>query len=448
VNHFDVLVLAFAGVALVALYQVRPCTFILAGNNLVVSRALSGIDRGGAPISQSYIPNYIFSPENLATAASILIIMLVALAASTLVFARKRARIGPDAPAVPRPILIGIALYLVAYAGARSTIFTGAYADSDLIRYDVELAGGHAFLCSLVLYELVRRRLLAQISARKAFGVMFLIFATIGYARGGTGLTTGYLVASAILLLPRTGTARRVENLFRIGAMLAGILALSFVVRGVRASLASEGTGAVSAFVEGVLEQEQQRDERGEGAEAVANGTQSATHMLLCINLYDSGISREWRSIYNVIEYTFMPSFFVRWFNWTRSIEPAWELLNHYIHGGGINVLGELYWNGGFLCLLIVGTALAFFCSFVDTHYRSSPFWLIMAAQFAPTFLMGYGYGFPQVSRGAINGLIAVAAYKAYSAIWGRQEAGGTRPARQAQAVEQTSTVSSGPSVQ
>jgi len=432
-NYFDILVLAFAGAALVALYQLRPCTFILAGNNLVVSRALSAIDQGGAPTSQGFIPTYIFAPENLATAASILTIVLVASAASTLVLARKRGRIGQDGPAVPRPVLIGIVIYLVAYAGARNTIFTGAYADSDLIRYDVELAGGLTFLCSLVLYELVRRRLLAQISARKAFGVMFLIFATIGYARGGTGLTTGYLVASAILLLPRDGTARRFENLFRIGSMLAGILALSFLVRGVRASLASEGTSAINSFVEGVVEREHRRDELGEGAEDVANGTQSATHMLLCIDLYDSGISREWRSIYNVIEYTFMPSFFVRWFGWTRSIEPAWELRKYYIHGGGINVLGELYWNGGFLCLLIVGTALAFFCSFVDTRYHSSYFWLIMAAQFAPSFLMGYDYGFPQVARGAINGLVTVAAYKAYSAIRGRQEASETRRAQQAQ---------------
>ena len=88
--------------------------------------------------------------------------------------------------------------------------------------------------------------------------------------------------------------------------------------------------------------------------------------MLLCTTLYDSGSSRNWRSIYNVLEYTLMPSFLVRWLGWNRSIEPAWELASHFVHGGGINVLGELYWNGGLLCVAVVATAIAFFWSKVS----------------------------------------------------------------------------------
>jgi hypothetical protein len=418
VSYFDLLVLAFAALAVVALYLVRPATFVLAGNNLLVARAFAAIDRGGPPWSMGYLPTHLFAPDNLTTAATILTIMLVALVTSTLLVTRHvHVRIRPDAPAVPKSVLIVIGLYLAAYAGARSTIFSGGYMVREGTRYDLELAGGHAFLCSLVLYELARRRLLGTISARKAFLMMFFIFAVIGYAKGGTGLTTGYLVASAILLLPRTGSTRRFANMSRIGAVLLGVLALSFVVRGVRSSLAEEGGEAVGNFVDSILAMEQQSSETGEGAESVANATQSATHMVMCIDLYDRGLSREWRSIYGVVEYTFIPSFLAPWFGWTRSIEPAWELMGHYIHGGGINVLGEFYWNGGYLCVLIMCAVLALFCSLVDTRYRASPFWLMIIAQFAPSFLMGYGYGFPQVARGAINGLVATVAYLAYAVV-------------------------------
>ncbi|MGO9662535.1 MAG: hypothetical protein ACLP66_04405 [Polyangia bacterium] len=133
--------------------------------------------------------------------------------------------------------------------------------------------------------------------------------------------------------------------------------------------------------------------------------------------MYDGGFSREWRSIYNVVEYTFKPSFLLSTFGWERSIEAAWELADHFIHGGGIYVLGEFYWNGGFLCVVIMATALSFFCFIVDKNYRASPFWLMMLSQFAPSLFMGYGYGFAQVSRGAINGLLVAVAYKGLSSI-------------------------------
>jgi hypothetical protein len=64
-----------------------------------------------------------------------------------------------------------------------------------------------------------------------------------------------------------------------------------------------------------------------------------------------------------------------------------------------------------------MATALSFFCFVIDEKYRESPFWLMMLAQFAPSFFMGYGYGFAQVSRGAINGLLVAVVYKGLSSI-------------------------------
>ena len=418
-NYFDVLVVISAGIALIALYQLRPCALILAGNNLLVSRALSAIDHSGRPSNQRFLPAIVFSEENLQTAATILTISLATLFIFFLVLPPQRKHITPAAPRIPQFFLVAVAIYLVAVVGSTATMFTVAYGSSGRIRYDLELGGAHAFLCSLLIYELARRRLLGELTARRAFSIAFLIFGATGFARGGTGLTTGNLVASAILLLPR-GSTSRLRDSARTGGVILSIIALSFVVRGVRTAIASEGTHAVGAFIEGVLEMEDQRNETGVGAENVANASQSAAHMLECITLYDGGVSRQWRSIYSVVEYTLVPSFFTNWFGWTRSIEPAIELTQHFIHGGGVNVLGELYWNGGWLCVVIVATAISLFCSIIDRHCWRSPFWLMMVAQFAPSFLMGYGYGFPQVARGAINGLLAAGCYVTFAALRGR----------------------------
>jgi hypothetical protein len=410
--------------ALVALYQLRLCTLILAANNLLLSRSLASIERWGPPASQRFLPVYLFSDENLTTAAVILSFSLVTMVIFMILFQRKRVRIGPTAPAIPKPLLVAIGLYLVAYTGSAQSIFSSAYATDQQFRYDMELAGGHALICSLLLYEIVRQRLLGLTTARRAFLVMFVAIGIPHYMRGGTGLTTGYLTAAAILLLPRTGAARRLTNMVRIGAIISAVLAISFVVRTTRAVLYLEGASAISTSIKNAFEMENSREESSEGVESVANASQQAAHILMCITLYDGGNSRNWRSIYNVVEYTFIPSFFVRWFGWKRSIEAAWELAANFIHGGGINVLGEFYWNGGYLCVVIMATALSFFCALVDWRYRSSPFWLMMLCQFAPTFLGGYGYGFAQVSRGAINGLVVASIYWILS----RLRLGGEKP--------------------
>jgi hypothetical protein len=412
VSYFDLLVVANAIAAIIALYQLRICTLILVGNNLLVSRALGSIERYGPPTSQRFIPASVFSSDNLSTAAGILTISLVTVVAFTLASARQRIRIGPDAPAVPRFALVLIGLFFLVYMGKSETILSSGYTTAiSTPRYDFELAGGTALICGLLVYELARRRLLALITARRAFMIVFVTFFFVFYLKGSTGIVTGYLVTSAMLYLPRTGAAKRMTNMFRIGGVLLGILVMSFIVRMVREGLSEGGLTSITGAVESAIASEESRDEGTDGLESTANASQSATHMLLCETLYDSGISRDWRSIYDVVEYTFIPSFFERWFGWERSIDSRWELASYYTHGGGINVLGEFYWNGGWLCVVIMTTLLSFFAYLVDKNYRASTFWLLMMAQFAPSFLMGYGYGFAQVSRGAINALLVAGVY-------------------------------------
>jgi hypothetical protein len=412
VNYFDALTAAFAVLSLVAVYQLRPCTLALAGNNLLVSRALSQMYVNGKPASQFFLPGFLFSPENLAIAGTLLAISFVSLVVATVGLRRTQNRIAADAPALPRWLIIATAVCLVVYAGARSTIFTSGYASRSVLHYDFELGGGiYTFLCSILLYELTRRRLLGQMRAWSAYLLLFLLFFLTGYSKGGTGLTTGYLVTGAVLLLPRTGASRRLSNLLRISAVLAGILALSLVIRSVRTTLASQGGDAINEFIESLG---QSQEDSSEGLETRANATQSASHVLMCTYLYDAGHSRSWRSLSDVVEFTLKPSVFVYYFGWSRPVDPATDLLTYFIHGGGINVLGECYWNGGYLGVLILVSLLSLFCGLVDKYYRSSPLWLMLMAQFAPVFLMGYSYGIPQVCRGAINGLLAYAVLHAY----------------------------------
>jgi hypothetical protein len=73
--------------------------------------------------------------------------------------------------------------------------------------------------------------------------------------------------------------------------------------------------------------------------------------------------------------------------------------------------MGELYWNGGYLCVAIGVILILLAAYFCDTRYRASFVWLILACTYTPLLLMGVGYGFAHVSRGFINGLVVLAIY-------------------------------------
>ena len=141
----------------------------------------------------------------------------------------------------------------------------------------------------------------------------------------------------------------------------------------------------------------------------LANGSQYAAHVLECIQLYQGGVSREWKSIYLPLEYTFKPAAVINALGLTRSEEAAWELARYFIHGGGIYLLGELYWNGGYLCVVLVFLGIAWWSYLCDTRSADSFFWCVCACFFYVGLLQGMGYGFAQVSRGMINGLIGYA---------------------------------------
>jgi hypothetical protein len=303
-------------------------------------------------------------------------------------------------------MLVLLGLYFVGLIFSQKTIFTNAYTDPDRVLYGFNLSGGHALLASILLYEVVRCTLFGELSRPKGFSLLLAVFILTDYLKGQTGLATGYLIVAATLILGGEPQARR--RWFSLGLALVALLAISLSIRGVRANFYERGTSSISAFSAALQTNEEEVSQTGEGAEAMGNGVQYAAHVLECISLYEAGVSREWRSVYLPVIYTFQPSFVMKLLDVERPKEAAWELADYYIHGGGIFVIGELYWNGGYACVAIVFGAVLLLCWLCDTRWRASFVWLLLLCCFAPGVLQGAGYGFAQVSRGLFNGLLAL----------------------------------------
>jgi hypothetical protein len=408
VSAFDALLAVYLALALVALARLRPATLIVAGNQLAVLRGLSLAAEVGQPRSQSFLPASVFSNANLEIAATLFFLQAVLLACFVLWPERAPATPPPPPPEVPRWLRWALAAYFVVVTLSTRTVLTHSYADPGRNLVGFNLSGAHALLTSLVLYEVARR--VKSGLTKPATGLLFILglFIVTDYLKGSTGFATGYVIIAAILLFREE--PRRLRRWLMVCTAMASAVALALAVRGVRATFFEEGTQAVSTFAERLGSQEQRTAQSGEGLELFGNGAQYAAHILECISLYEAGVSREWRSIYLPLEYTFKPSFLVEPLGLSRPKEAAWELSEYYIHGGGIFVLGELYWNGGYFCAVVCLAGLFWFCRRCDLGSRDSALWLLFVCEFAPSLLQGMGYGFAQVSRGALNGLVVLGA--------------------------------------
>jgi hypothetical protein len=215
------------------------------------------------------------------------------------------------------------------------------------------------------------------------------------------------------------GEPRPLRRWATLGGSMAALVLFSLTVRSVRATFWQDGAESLSSLQQTLSDDDERIARTGEGVETMGNGVQYAAHVLECVELYESGLSREWRSVYLPVVYTFQPKFIMLMLDLERPKEAAWELADYFIHGGGIFTLGELYWNGGYVCVLLVFAGLLWFCWLCDTRWRTSFVWLLLLCEFAPNTLQGMGYGFAQVSRGIFNGLIALGCY----VIWKRLRA-------------------------
>ena len=405
---FDTLMLFTALAAGIAVARLRACLFVIAGNQLLTLRALDNIASYGPPASQSFLPASVFGAPALEVARILFTLATAVLLLFALLPARRREPAPVESlPPVPRWLLLLVGVYFVALALSSKTIFSSEYTDPRRQNFAFTLGGGvQVLLSSLVLYELYRRVRLGWMRPMLAYVLLIALFAATDFLKGATGLATGYAVAGAFLLVGVEPRPRR--RFLLLCGLLAALVATSALVRGVRASLHERGAAAVSSFADALVEWEEHKGRTGEGVERSTNGTQYAAHVLECISLYEAGLSREWRSIWAPLDYTLKPAFLLEPLGLVRVREAAWELGDYYVHGGGIYVLGELYWNGGYLCAAIVWLALVGFAWLCDVRFGRSLVWLMMFCQFAPGLLQGMGYGFAQISRGVFNAFIAL----------------------------------------
>ncbi len=429
--QFDLLAIASALLAVRALQVRRPATFFLLANQFLVCRAFSRIETAGPPLSLSYLPQFLFSEHQLGVAKTMFLITTSIMFVFTCLGNKSRTPASVPVPAVPRWLLIVASCYVVLLAASSKTILEGAYSDMERYRFQVDLVGGGVLIFSLLLFEIVRRVLVGSLTGWKGLGIIFAMFFATYFLKGGTGLATGYVFCAAVMMLGRQNQSRTPWiTLLVIGVSLA---ALTSIIRSVRPRLHLEGFGAITqVLTEGLADDDGLDTTTPTGlVEGNLNGIQAAAHVLMCIGLWENGIGRDWRSVTDVVEYTFKPRILADQFGWTRSIDAPWELRDNFFHWGGINIIGEFYWNGGYLCVVVMWSLVSLFAFMCDTRWQHSFTWLVLLCNFGPTLLMGAGYGFNQTARGAINGVIVLIAYSCWKKL-GSGVTSSTQPVRDA----------------
>ncbi|MBS2027831.1 MAG: hypothetical protein JST54_08020 [Deltaproteobacteria bacterium] len=391
-----------------AFAELRPSTFIIAANLALVCLSMQDIASFGRPPAQSFVPESVFAAESIQCAIWVLAIPSVIAFVTALIPYSQRTP-SSEFPKLPKQLLWGAYIYFGAYTLSMKTIFETSYAASDQIVFNLNLGGANALIFSIFIYEIARRSMQRPERSMLYFVTVTLVVAATQLFKGATGLAAGNLITASFLIF--SSKPKWTRAVLLASTILASTLA-AYTVRGVRTQVSDIGSAAVSELYAQTISS-------GDGPwasgplsrlQSVGNAVQSATHVLECVSLYNSGISREWRSTYAPIVYTFEPSFLLNVFDLTRPKEAAWELFEYFVHGGGINTFGEFYWNGGFLCVVVMSGLTLWFAYLCDTRFRDDYRWLMLQCCFAPGLLMGLGYGFAQVSRGFFNGLIAILA--------------------------------------
>jgi hypothetical protein len=415
---FTILFVLASLAALVAIARLRPGLFFLAVNQAVALRAFTGIAEYGQPASQAFLPPTLFTDGQLETAATIFGLS-VPITWVFILIPSAPTRVQKPLAAPPKWTLWASAIYFAGFAVAVKTIFFQGYASEGQTRFAYPAGGVEALMMGFLIYELCRRVRDRGLSPTRAFFILLGVAVVTNYSKGSTGLVTGFLVTGAVLFF--STRKRPLQRWIPLAGVFVVITALGLFVRTVRPYLYQQGTDALSSASESLSSVEADRPLTGEGLEERTNGTQLAAHVLECISLYDRGIDRGWRSYYYPILYTFQPQFLLSALGMKRPQEPAWELAEYFTHGGGIFVFGEMYWNGGFLCVIMVTCSICLMAWLVDSRRNSSTTSLLMCCMFIPSLMQGTQYGITYPMRGISNGCIAVIIYWAFS--WMRRHA-------------------------
>ncbi len=415
--NLELLELVTFAIAVLALWRMRPATLMIAGNQLVTLRALSGIRDFGQPVEQSQNPADLFSLDRIATASHLFALSTAILLVMVLIKPRRQTTTPPVLPAVPRWVLALILLFAVVAATTTRTILQLGRADPDraisIFGATLTMSGLAPMLYSVLFYELYRRVVIGRLRARWAFLAIVVLFTATDYLQGQTGLASGYIACAAILFFGAAATRLTNAKRAAIGMLILAAALVSATVRHVRQDIWREGWRSVESFSDALLSEEPLRAQTGAGLESEGNGTAYAAHVLEGIALYDGGQSRHWQSFLDPVINTLEPSFLVEWMGATRPVTAAVELQKYFVSLGGSYLLGELYWNGGYPCVALGFFLIALWAFLCDTRYRRSALWLMLTCQFAPALLEAVGYGLTHTFRCWFDGFLVIAAYRA-----------------------------------
>lgn len=409
-----------------ALVQRRPNILIFSANHSLVLLAFRNLELRGQPPAFQYLPAMLFAPPMLRDASEVMTVPTVFFTVAGVVRWSVPPRTEPLAK-VPAAVLWGLAAYFSFLLFSTRTLFQTVYASTDQTLYGASAGGGiYVLAWAVTTFELRRRVDAGQMSAGQALGLAAGMILFLDFLKGTTGIAAGIVTTVGFLVfipgLLAEGRASAAPQPTRRskwrGIAAAALLMISLggvvmFVRNSRTYIATEGIDGAAVIAFRRLTS-LSSGESEEGLEGAANGTQGAAHVLMCVALYDNHHSREWRSIWGPFEYTVKPAVLLAPLGLTRSREAAWELGDYFIHGGGINTFGEFYWNGGYLCLILMSAVTIGFLLAVDVMARRNWAWFALACCIAPGLVQGYGYGFAQVFRGVANGVIFLVPFVGY----------------------------------
>jgi hypothetical protein len=417
-----------------AFVRMRPAILVFSANHAAVVLGLMHIQERGQPLRYAYNPPFLFESDTVARGLEICLVPTILLACAAFVPGPAHPPPPRPLPRMPTPLLVVIAGYLLLIAASSRTILEASYSSVDQGSSGALTGGVYPLAWAFVLLAMRERIDAGALRPGHAFGGVATLLVVLDFSKGSTGLAAGVFVAGLLLVYlpgvlrraaterarttPPTSkgaearpTRRQTARALAVAALIVvGLVALVVLIRGSRAEMSRVGViDALASATETLA-----TDDDVVGIESRANGDQGAVHVLMCAALYDGGISREWRSIWGPLEYTFKPSVLMRWLNLTRSPEAAWELMDYFIHLGGINTFGEFYWNGGFFCLFVMSFVLIGALFWLDVASHWSTVALAMSCAVVPNLVQGYGYGFAQIFRGFSNGALFVLPVLAY----------------------------------
>jgi hypothetical protein len=298
-----------------------------------------------------------------------------------------------------------LAAYFIVVVASQRWILSVEYASNEQEVFSMPTGGVQTIMSSALLYEICRRVWINQWSVMRGLFVVGAVFVLTDFLRGSTGIATGFIIIAAILLWQRGHT--RIRTALRVLAVLALVSGFAMIVRLSRGDVYRDGFAAVENAAENLI-----IAGGGEGIDEGASGPQFAAHVLDCIAVYNSGHSREWRSLSDPVIFTFEPAFLTKPLGIERPIGAPWELGEYFIHLGGISIFGEAYWNGGYLGVFVFLGLILGLCYFCDTRYHSSFAWLVLLLNVGPVLLAGVNYGFSYEFRAVVNALLQLGVYR------------------------------------